>query len=258
MKRMIILGTVALALLGTTTPGGVGTYAANEEQKSEAVKTADADESKTVSKSPEENIVDTKSEGETTSDSSQDDGTEGKVAEQNQEPPTKKYKFYKDIRSIDDLNEGAEEDVDETLENQNMKIVYKTPESCKEFTLYLDNKARKLERMELELKKKEKEIQKMQENFEQLTQKYVTVENRIKEIMQKDPTNLKGNPELTKMVKLYETFSAEEAAARLQNLDLDLTIAILKGIKPKTLSKIMAAMDPKVSAALSSQMVRGF
>lgn len=168
--------------------------------------------------------------------------------------PTERFKFSKDIRSLDDL----EDDVDEDLENENIKVVYETPESCKEFTLYLDNKARKLNIKERRLKKRERALEQMTSKFKTLTQKFSVTEKRIKKVMQHDPTNLKGNPELTRMIKLYETFSPEEAAARLRNLDLDLTLAILKGMKPKVLSRVMSAMEPKLSAALSSQMVRGF
>ncbi|MCP5464770.1 MAG: hypothetical protein H7A33_07090 [Deltaproteobacteria bacterium] len=160
----------------------------------------------------------------------------------------------KDVASLDDL----EEDVDEFLEDESVKVIYKTPDSCKEFTMYLDSKALKLEKMDRELKKKERLLNQMQADFEAITTKFAETEKRIKEMIQHDPSNLKDNPELAKMIKLYETFSAEEAAARLQNLDLDLTLAILRGMKPKTLSKIMTAMDPKLSAALSSQLIRGF
>lgn len=251
MNKIWVILVFALALVVSNAPGEVqfapNATAQNVQEPTQNVKTDET----------------TKDDGEVQSDPVQTDAksptvNNETVAETVKEPPTKKYKFYKDIRSIEDLEEGSEEDFDESLENENLKVVYKTPETCKEFTLYLDNKARKLERKEMELKKREKELQLMQERFEKLAENYSSTENRIKVIMQKDPTDLKGNPELSKMVKLFETFSPEEAAARLQNLDLDLTLAILKGVKPKTLSKIMAAMDPKLSAALSSQMVRGF
>jgi len=161
---------------------------------------------------------------------------------------------YKPIRSIEDI----EADVPLESEDANVKIVYKTPESCKEFTLYLDDMAERLRRRERKLIQDQKMVEMMKKDLEKLTTNFLDTEQRIKKIVQHDPTNLKDNPELTKMIHLYETFTPEEAAARLRNLDLDLTLAILKGMKPKVLSKILTAMEPQLSAALSSRIVRGF
>lgn len=161
---------------------------------------------------------------------------------------------YQNVKSI----ENIEKDVDEDLNDDSVRVVYRTPDSCKEFTLYLDNLASTLQKREKALLAEKTMITEMKKEFEQLTQNYETTEARIKKIVQYDPSNLKDNPQLAKMVKLYETFTPEEAAARLKNLDLDLTLAILKGMRPKTLSKVLSAMEPKLSAALSSRIVRGF
>lgn len=161
---------------------------------------------------------------------------------------------YHGIKSLDELDE----DVDENAQDKNIKIVYKTPESCKEFTLYLDDKASKIDKRERDLQQQEKMIALMQQSFDALNKQYSDTEARIKKVVQYDPSNLKDNPQLIEMAHLYETFTPEDAASRLQNLDLDLTLAILKAMKPKVVGKILTAMDAKLSAALSSQMVRGF
>lgn len=161
---------------------------------------------------------------------------------------------YHGIKSLDELDE----DIDENAQDKNVKIVYKTPESCKEFTLYLDDKASKIDRRERDLQQQEKMLALMQQSFDALNKQYTDTEERIKKVVQYDPSNLKDNPQLIEMAHLYETFTPEDAASRLQNLDLDLTLAILKAMKPKVVGKILTAMDAKLSAALSSQMVRGF
>ncbi|MBF0104149.1 MAG: hypothetical protein HQM16_02370 [Deltaproteobacteria bacterium] len=154
--------------------------------------------------------------------------------------------------------EVVDKDVSEYSEEENVKVIYKTPETCKEFTVYLDDLSERLKEKERSLKQEEKLLAEMKERMEGLTKNYLEIEERIKKIVQYDPSNLKDNPQLDKMVRLYESFSPEEAAARLTNLDLDMTLAILRGMQAKKLGKILSAMDPKLSAALSSRIVRGF
>lgn len=169
------------------------------------------------------------------------------------------FEFFQDVQSLADL---VEEDTDVTLEDdrvdEDVKVVYRVPETCKEFSVYLQAKQKKLIKLEKEIQKKQRMLAKLKEEFEEVTAKYSKVETRIKKLIHRDPTNLDDNPELAKMIKLYEGFSAEDAAARLKNLDLDLTLALMKGMNPKKLGGILAVMEPKLAAALSSQIVRGF
>jgi flagellar motility protein MotE (MotC chaperone) len=170
-----------------------------------------------------------------------------------------KYQFFPSPQSLEDLRDDAPETSglpDAT--DKNVKIVYRTPESCKEFSIYMQEKQRKLTDLENEIHQKEEVLAKLKQEFETVTLKFSDVEGRIKKLMQRDPTNLQDNPQLATMIKLYESLPAEDAAARLRNLDLDLTLALLKGMKPKKLSLILLAMEPKLAAAISSQIVRGF
>jgi flagellar motility protein MotE (MotC chaperone) len=169
--------------------------------------------------------------------------------------PKENYEYYPDVHSLDELKE---EPISDASADPGVKIVYKIPETCKEFSLYLESKQKKLEMYEHDLKVREEIMTRMQQQFDASTSKYSETETRVRKLMNADPMSLKDNPEVAKMIKLYESLAAEDSAERLKNLDLDLTYAILKGMQAKKLSKIMTAMDPKLSAALSSRLVRGF
>lgn len=181
-------------------------------------------------------------------------GAKAKEGEEKKTVDPSQFEYFQNIQSINDL--GEEENTGESQES--VRIVYRTPDTCKEFSIYMQEKQKRLTTLEEEIKQKQETLGKLKMEFETVTKKFGDVESRIQKLIQRDPTNLKDNPELAKMIKLYESLSAEEAAARLRNLDLDLTLALLKGMKPKKLTQIMSAMEPKLAAALSSHMVRGF
>lgn len=137
-------------------------------------------------------------------------------------------------------------------------VVYRTPASCREFSAYMDTRAAKLDELDREIRRKQKLLEELTAQFEDLTGRYAMAEERVRKLVQRDPNDLTNNPELAKMIKLYESLDPEDAASRLKDLDLDLTLALLKGMKPKKLSEIMTALEPRLAAALSSQLVRGF
>ena len=112
--------------------------------------------------------------------------------------------------------------------------------------------------MEKEINQQIKVLKKLKKEFNGVLDKYSKVEKRVKKMMNYDPSDLSDSAELKKIVKIYESFSPEDAAARLKNLDIDMTLAILKNMNTKKMSKILTALDPKISAAISSQLVRGF
>lgn len=199
-------------------------------------------------------------ESEESADQPKKHGKEDKKVEEDK--PKVNYEYFPDVQSLDDLSDDEaavdEEGADQDKKEEKTKIVYKTPPSCQEFSFYLDTKAQKLDRLEKEILQKEKMLKELQKQFEETTTKYTVTETKVKKLLNADPSNLKDNPELTKMARLYETLAPDDAASRIQNLDLDMTIALLKDMKPKKVSKIMSALDPKISAALSSRIVRGF
>lgn len=170
-------------------------------------------------------------------------------------PPAEKYDFHPDVQSMDDAlaaELGTEDGAGA------VKIIVKTPQTCREFSSYMDERQKKLDELESDIRRKQQVLEALKLEFKDLTSKYAVAETRVRSLIQRDPGDLKNNPELAKMIRLYESLPPEESAARLKNLDLDLTIALLKGMKPKKLSLIMEVLEPRLAAALSSQIVRGF
>lgn len=158
--------------------------------------------------------------------------------------------------------EGASPEVaapgNQAVSGDSGNVVYRTPASCREFSAYMDTRAAKLDELEREIRGKQKLLEELTAQFEDLTGRYALAEERVRKLVQRDPNDLTNNPELAKMIKLYESLDPGDAASRLKDLDLDLTLALLKGMKPKKLSEIMTALEPRLAAALSSQLVRGF
>lgn len=169
-----------------------------------------------------------------------------------EEASAEQFQFYESVQSLAELMEEPQ------AETEKVKVVYRVPPTCSDFAIYLESKQKNLERLENELEHKRQLLLKLKGEFDQSVQKYTELEKRIQNMMRTGDGKFENNPELVKMVKLYESISPEEAADRLKNLDLDLTLALLKGMAPKKLSQIMVALDPQISAALSSRMVRGF
>lgn len=172
----------------------------------------------------------------------------------------KKFTYYSSVQFLEDLNDEEESEGEEGGQKEEpVKTVYVMPDKCREYSMYLETKRKSLDRMERKLRSQKRMIEGLKKDIESGAEKFTSTEERIKKLTAAKPTDLNdSNPELSKMIKLYETISAEDVAVLLKNLDVDLTVAILKGMQPKKVSKILTAMDPKISAALSSQMVRGF
>ncbi|MEK7773591.1 MAG: hypothetical protein AAB307_04535, partial [Deltaproteobacteria bacterium] len=61
----------------------------------------------------------------------------------------------------------------------------------------------------------------------------------------------KNNERISKVVKIYESMSPEEAAPRMERLDDETAVSILAFMSPKKAARIMAAMDVDKSARLS-------
>jgi flagellar motility protein MotE (MotC chaperone) len=66
--------------------------------------------------------------------------------------------------------------------------------------------------------------------------------------------NNKEKESLLSLVKTYETMKPKDAAARFDNLGLDLQVRIARNLKEAKLAPIMAAMDPMKAAKLTTEL----
>lgn len=65
----------------------------------------------------------------------------------------------------------------------------------------------------------------------------------------------KRQEQFNKVVKIYESMSAEEAAKALEKLDDDTAAQIISSMKPRSSGKIMGQLDPAKAAALSKKVL---
>ncbi len=112
----------------------------------------------------------------------------------------------------------------------------------------------------LELNQKEAELKKKEERLLVLES---TLEGKIKEyqkLVKKAETYLKEikvirDEDMVHLIKTYEAMPAEAAAGRIAKLETSLAVKVLRGMKTRSLGKVMAQLNPSRAAKLSKLMV---
>ncbi|WP_305045781.1 MotE family protein [Geoalkalibacter sp.] len=106
----------------------------------------------------------------------------------------------------------------------------------------LTEKEQILERREMELKTLQAEVDKKIDELRQRREELAAM------LAQKDAAEIQKAQELSKM---YEKMDPNIAAGIIANLDKDLAVAILEGMRAKSAGRILAGMDQEVAAALT-------
>ncbi|MBI5599105.1 MAG: hypothetical protein HY890_05135 [Deltaproteobacteria bacterium] len=91
------------------------------------------------------------------------------------------------------------------------------------------------------------------------------VEGRIAELsmerekVEKVLTAMKeeGKKGMENLAKVYETMAAEEAAARMEKMDMELAVKLLLSMKNKTAGRILAFVEPQKAAHMTREMSKG-
>ncbi|HMK61489.1 MAG TPA: hypothetical protein VK452_10150 [Dissulfurispiraceae bacterium] len=80
---------------------------------------------------------------------------------------------------------------------------------------------------------------------------------KLKQEMEALQKGLEGKrlEQFNKVVKMFESMSAEEAAKAMEKLDDDTASQILSSMKPRSSGKIMGQLDPSRAAALSKKII---
>ncbi|MBI5142204.1 MAG: hypothetical protein HZA20_08455 [Nitrospirae bacterium] len=119
-------------------------------------------------------------------------------------------------------------------------------------TMLIRKKA-ELERREAELKIKEERLAAVERSIDEKIREYEAIRDKIEAYL-KD-VNVLQDQDMAQLVKLYESMPPEAAAGRISMLENQLAVKVLKGMKSRPLSKVMAKMEPARAAALSKLMV---
>lgn len=105
-----------------------------------------------------------------------------------------------------------------------------------------------------ELDLKEERIRQMEQEVSQMLKKY----SQIRQTQEEKETKKKQEDEkqLGRLVKMYETMPAEEAAARIDRMDESFALSLLGKIKEKNAAQILAGLNPTKAAKLTEKLAR--
>lgn len=110
----------------------------------------------------------------------------------------------------------------------------------------LDTRSKEIDKRAIQLKVAEDEIEKklvQLKIYEQKLEKLIGTYNKQEQ------------EKVDSLVKLYSTMKPKDAARIFNTLDMDITVAILKGMKPAVSSAILAQMQSERAKAVTSELI---
>jgi len=110
----------------------------------------------------------------------------------------------------------------------------------------LDKKSQEIDKRATQLKIAEEEIDK---KLEQLK----IYEQKLEKLIQK--YNQKEHENIASLIKLYTSMKPKDAARLFNSLDMDITVALLRGMKPSTASAILSQMDSGKARIVTSELI---
>ena len=110
----------------------------------------------------------------------------------------------------------------------------------------LDARAKEIDKRAIQLKVTEKEIDKKIQQLKEYEQRLAKL---IDQYSEKEKENINS------LVKLYTSMKPKDAARIFNTLDLDITIAILKGMKPSNTSAIISQMTPEKAQEITAALI---
>lgn len=103
----------------------------------------------------------------------------------------------------------------------------------------IDKRATQLKIAEEEIDKKLEQLKVYEQKLEQLLQKY----------------NQKEQENIASLIKLYTSMKPKDAARLFNTLDMDITVALLRGMKPSNASAILSQMDSAKARTVTSELI---
>jgi len=118
-----------------------------------------------------------------------------------------------------------------------------------------------LSKRRIELERRQRELE-LRENLLKAAEKRVgsriaelkSIEKRIeKELSKQDDERM---AQYMRLVKMYAAMKPKRAAQIFNRLDLDILTAMVKRMRPQSMAKIMAAMDPSAARRLTMELAK--
>ena len=110
----------------------------------------------------------------------------------------------------------------------------------------LDLRAQEIDKRAIQLKVTEEEINKKLRQLKDYEQRLQKLINMYSEQEQEN---------LNAMVKMYTSMKPKDAARIFNNLDMNITVALLKGMKPSSSSAILSQMDSQKAQAVTAELI---
>ena len=115
----------------------------------------------------------------------------------------------------------------------------------------------------IDLTREKERILREKKNEQDLTKVKVEVTERLKElekIRQELSKEVKkkteGNDNILFLVKLYETMSADKVASLLKQMPFNISIEMIRRMKPKISSQVLAAMDERLASEIGRKLIQ--
>lgn len=110
----------------------------------------------------------------------------------------------------------------------------------------LDARAKEIDKRALQLKVAEDEIDKKIAQLKKYEERLVELTSQY---------NKKEKENIDSLVRLYTAMKPKDAARIFNTLDLDITVAILKGMKPSTTSTIISQMNSERAQEITAVLI---
>ncbi len=110
----------------------------------------------------------------------------------------------------------------------------------------LDLRAQEIDKRAIQLKVTEEEIDKKLRQLKDY-------EQRLQKLVQAYSEKEKANIEA--MVKMYSSMKPKDAARIFNNLDMNILVALLRGMKPTSSSAILSQMDSQKAQAVTAELI---
>lgn len=110
----------------------------------------------------------------------------------------------------------------------------------------LDLRAKEIDKRAIQLKVTEDEIDK---KLKQLKAYETKLQKLINTYTEKEQENIDS------LVKLYTSMKPKDAARIFNTLDMDITVALLKGMKPSSSSSILSQMNSDKAKAVTTELI---
>ena len=110
----------------------------------------------------------------------------------------------------------------------------------------LDIRAQAIDKRAIQLKVTEEEINK---KLRQLQDYEAKLQKLVNTYSEQEKANIAS------MVKLYSAMKPQDAARIFNSLDMNITVALLKGMKPSSSSAILSQMDSQKAQAVTAELI---